>query len=107
MVKNDISSGVVHKVPDDLREALISSNKALSAWELLTPLARNEWICWVTFVKKEETRKEHIVRLVTDLQKGKKRPCCWIGCIHRTDKAVSPSVQYILLRRQTKNSKKS
>lgn len=102
MAKTNISSGVVHEVPEDLRKALISSEKVLSAWELLTPLARNEWICWVTFVKKDETRKEHIVRLVSDLQKGKKRPCCWIGCIHRKDKKISPSVQGILSNRQRK-----
>ena len=92
----DISSGVVHKVPADLREALSSTAKALVAWEALTPLARNEWICWVTFVKKEETRIDHIKRLVIELQEGKRRPCCWLGCIHRTDKQISPSVQAML-----------
>jgi len=51
MTKKDISSGVVHKVPEDLKEALVSDPKALAVWEGLTPLARNEWICWVIFVK--------------------------------------------------------
>jgi len=93
-----ISSGVVHQVPEDVREALSPDAKAVVAWENLTPLARNEWICWVTFVKKDETRKLHITRLVSELKEGKRRPCCWIGCIHRTDKAVSPSVQAALKR---------
>ena len=66
MSKN-ISNGVAHTVPDDLKDALISDSKALTVWEGLTPLARNEWICWVTLVKKEETRKEHIKRLTTKL----------------------------------------
>jgi len=82
MTKN-ISEGVVHKVPTDLHEALISDPKALAKWESLTPLACNEWICWTTFVKKEETRKNHVKRTVSELKDGKRRPCCWMGCVHR------------------------
>ncbi len=101
MTKN-ISSGVAHKLPADLREALLSDSKALAAWESLTPLARNEWICWATFVKKQETRKEHVERVAKQLKEGKRRPCCWIGCIHRTDKSISPSIQYFLNKRSQK-----
>lgn len=96
----DILSGIVHKVPKDLKEALISDSKALTLWESLTPLARNEWICWATLVKKEETRNDHIKRVVVELKQGKRRPCCWIGCIHRKDKKISPSVQGILKKRK-------
>ena len=78
-----ISSGVVHPVPADLRKTLHSSSAVLDAWNTLTPLGRNEWICWITFFKKPETRKNHIERLRTDLVKGKRRPCCWPGCPHR------------------------
>jgi uncharacterized protein YdeI (YjbR/CyaY-like superfamily) len=99
MSTKNISSGVVHKVPMDLRGALTSDSKALTKWEGLTPLARNEWICWITFVKKEETRKEHVQRTVKQLKEGKRRPCCWLGCIHRKDKKISPSVQAILNKR--------
>jgi|SRR3989344_3452567 len=102
MTKKNISSGVVHKVPADLRVALTSNPKALAVWESLTPLARNEWICWVEFVKKEETRNEHVKRVRTELLEGKRRPCCWLGCIHRTDKAISPSVQWALRNKQPK-----
>lgn len=91
-----ISSGTVHEIPEDLRTTLRGDQQALKLWEDLTPLARNEWICWVTFVKKEETRKEHVKRVVSELKEGKRRPCCWIGCIHRTDKPISRSVQGIL-----------
>ncbi len=105
MVKKEIESGTVHKMPLDLQKPLTSDKLALVAWNNLTPLARNEWICWVTFVKKAETRKEHIDRLVNELKKGKRRPCCWIGCIHRTDKSVSPSVQGILDKRSKKTKK--
>ena len=76
MTKKDISEGVVHTVPADLREALTSDQKALTVWESLTPLARNEWICWVTFVKKQETRKEHVERVRIELKEGIRRPCC-------------------------------
>lgn len=89
-------------MPVDLRDALTSDMKALTVWESLTPLARNEWICWVTFVKKDETRKDHVKRTVSELKEGMRRPCCWIGCIHRTDKAISPSVKYVLSKRSKK-----
>jgi uncharacterized protein YdeI (YjbR/CyaY-like superfamily) len=99
MNKKQTLNGAVHKVPEDLKNALTSDIKALTAWANLTPLARNEWICWVTFVKKEETRKDHIKRTVNELKEGKRRPCCWLGCIHRTDKKISPSVKAILNRK--------
>lgn len=97
-----VTSGVVHKVPEDLRKALISDPRAHALWESLTPLARNEWICWTTLVKKEETRSEHVKRVVSELKDGMRRPCCWIGCIHRKDKQISPSVKAILSRRSHK-----
>ena len=78
-----ISGGVVHKLPGDLRKALASDSKALQKWNDITPLARNEWICWVESVKKDETRKEHVRRVCPELKKGKRRPCCWAGCNHR------------------------
>lgn len=100
--KAPLASGTVHTVPSDVRQALASDSKALAAWEDLTPLARNEWLCWITFVKKEETRKDHVRRLTSELKEGMRRPCCWLGCIHRKDKAVSPSVKAILKGRSKK-----
>ena len=81
--QDKISSGVVHKLPEDLRKALTSSPSALAVWEDITPLARNEWICWVISVKKPETRRQHVMRVRNELIKGKRRPCCWVGCMHR------------------------
>ncbi|MBI2135271.1 YdeI/OmpD-associated family protein [Candidatus Woesearchaeota archaeon] len=81
--KKEISTGVAHKVPAELRKALTSSSAVRDAWNDLTPLARNEWICWVTSVKKEETRRHHIERVCAELLDGKRRPCCWPGCPHR------------------------
>ena len=104
MPRKDISSGTVHDLPDDLRTALASDAEALAAWEDLTPLARNEWICWAISVKKPETRQEHVERVRAELKEGMRRPCCWYGCIHRTDKPISPSVQYVLSRRAKKGA---
>ncbi len=78
-----VAKGVVHVVPHDLRNALTQKAVVREVWNTLTPLARNEWICWTISVQKPETRKAHIVRIVEDLQKGKRRPCCWAGCPHR------------------------
>lgn len=78
-----LASGVAHVIPPDLRAALLSKPAITDAWNSLTPLARNEWICWTISVKKAETRQQHIDRIRTDLQNGKRRPCCWAGCIHR------------------------
>ncbi|OGF70854.1 hypothetical protein A3C73_00235 [Candidatus Giovannonibacteria bacterium RIFCSPHIGHO2_02_FULL_44_11] len=69
-------------MPEDLRKAIVSMSKARSAREDITPLARNEWVCWVTSVKKPETRRLHVERVRTELIKGKRRPCCWAGCPH-------------------------
>lgn len=106
MANSTISSGTFHKLPEDLKKVLLSDRKALATWENITPLARNEWICWTISVKREETRKEHIERTRTELKEGVRRPCCWIGCIHRTDKPISASAQYVLDKRsKSKNSK--
>ena len=99
MTKKRVSSGGVHELPEDLRTALLSDSQALALWEDLTPLARNEWICWTISVKRPDTRREHVERVVSELKEGMRRPCCWIGCIHRTDKAISPSVQWVLSKR--------
>lgn len=100
MFNKKISSGTAHKVPEDLKKMLTSDSKILTLWNDLTPLARNEWICWVISVKREETREEHIKRMKEELKDGMKRPCCWYGCIHRKDKKVSKSVQGILAKRK-------
>ena len=93
-----LSSGTAHSIPTDLRKALTSDSKALVAWEDITPLARNEWICWAISVKTPEKRKEHVSRVVSELKGGMRRPCCWVGCTHRKDKKLSPSQKFVLAR---------
>jgi Bacteriocin-protection, YdeI or OmpD-Associated len=74
---------VVHTLPADLRKALIANATALDAWKNITPLARNEFICWVEDAKQETTRERRIRRTQEELDEGQRRPCCWRGCKHR------------------------
>ncbi|HVM76767.1 MAG TPA: YdeI/OmpD-associated family protein [Candidatus Paceibacterota bacterium] len=95
-----ISGGVAHPLPADLKKALASDPKALALWEDITPLARNEWICWTIAPKSPEKREEHINRVRSELKEGMRRPCCWIGCTHRTDKKLSRSQKWVLARKK-------
>jgi hypothetical protein len=97
-----ISGGVAHALPPDLRKALTADPAALADWEDLTPLSRNEWICWTISVRTPEKRKEHVRRVVSELKEGKRRPCCWYGCVHRKDKPLSPSLVFLVGRRSSK-----
>lgn len=83
MTQPEISSGVVHDLPADLRKTLLASPKALATWEDITPLARNEWICWIESAKKPATWEKRIAWGCENLHAGKRRPCCWAGCPHR------------------------
>ena len=97
-----LAQGTVHQVPDDLRAALVADPAILSLWQGLTPLGRNEFICWVEDAKQAATRARRIVRTGEELMEGKKRPCCWVGCIHRTDKAPSKWQQDVLIDKKKK-----
>lgn len=88
MTTQKVTTDFLHKMPSDLNIVLKSNKDVLGLWGKLTPLARNEWICWVTIVKKKETRIEHLQRLCEDLRRGKRRPCCWPGCPHRQSNAL-------------------
>lgn len=83
MPETELPGGTIHDLPRDLREELRSVPAALSAWQDITPLARNEWICWVESAKKSETRAKRIRQAGENLADGKRRPCCWPGCPHR------------------------
>jgi uncharacterized protein YdeI (YjbR/CyaY-like superfamily) len=83
----EILKGTLHPIPEDMFKSLTSDEVLVSLWNSLTPLARNEWICYVTIVKKAETRAGHIERLRADILAGKKRPCCWPGCPHHRPSA--------------------
>ena len=91
------AQGTVHVAGEDLESAIRFDPEVLALWQGLTPLGRNEFICWVDDAKQAATRQRRIGRTAEELREGKKRPCCWVGCIHRTDKAPSPWQQAVLI----------
>lgn len=74
---------VPHAVPADVKKMLAASSKAKAVWDTITPLARNEWVCWITSGKLAETRKIRLEKAESKLSGGMRRPCCWEGCAHR------------------------
>jgi uncharacterized protein YdeI (YjbR/CyaY-like superfamily) len=95
-----VAGGVAHPMPADLKEAILANKAVLALWQGITPLARNEWICWVISGKKAETRDVRIKKAISKMKGGMRRPCCWIGCIHRADKPMSASVKWALSRKK-------
>ena len=83
MSKKETSTSAVHKIPTDFRTAIESDSAVKDIWPTITPLAKNEWICWVTSAKKDETRSRRIVVGLDQMRNGMRRPCCWAGCPHR------------------------
>lgn len=86
MAKKEFTNGPVHKLPEDFKKAINSDSAVKKLWEDITPLARNEWICWVISCKLEETRDRRIAVGLDKMRKGMRRPCCWMGCSHRLKK---------------------
>ncbi len=93
----ELAQGTVHTVGPDLEAALRSDAEALALWQAITPLGRNEFLCWVEDARQARTRERRIGRMLEELREGKTRPCCWAGCIHRTDKAPSGWQQAVLI----------
>jgi uncharacterized protein YdeI (YjbR/CyaY-like superfamily) len=83
MLTESLSTGTVHKLPADMRTAILGDKQMRQMWESITPLARNEWICWTITCAKPETRVKHILVMKDKMYKGERRPCCWAGCLHR------------------------
>ena len=65
------------KVPADLRKALAAAPKAKALWSDITPIARKDWIHWITSAKRQETRARRIVNACDMLASGKRRVCCF------------------------------
>jgi len=79
--------GILHELTPDIEKVLKEDTELLTRWNSLTPIQRNEWICWITIVKKEATRVGHIQQMMEQLQQGERQPCCWPGCPHRRPSA--------------------
>lgn len=65
------------RVPADLRSALAAAPQAKAAWSDITPVARRDWIQWITSAKKVETRARRIENACDMLASGKRRVCCF------------------------------
>lgn len=92
-----LAQGTVHQAGTDLEAAIRANPTVFAIWQRLTPLGRNEFICWVEDAKQMATRRRRIERTCEEVRDGKKRPCCWAGCIHRTDKAPGRWQQAVLI----------
>ncbi len=79
-----LPGGTVHSMPADLQKAIIANKSVLALWQDITPLARNEWICWIISGKLTETRNIRIKKAISKMKSGMRRPCCWAGCPHRS-----------------------
>jgi hypothetical protein len=103
MMTNVFSHGTVHEAREDLQAAVRSNPKTFALWQSLTPLGRNEFICWVDDAKQPKTRQRRIERTFGELLEGKRRPCCWAGCIHRPEKAPGQWQQAVLIDKQKRS----
>ncbi len=99
---DDFRHGTVHRARKDLQAVVRSDPNIFALWQNLTPLGRNGFICWVDDAKQAKTRQRRIERTREELLEGKKRPCCWAGCIHRADKAPSRWQQAVLIDKKQK-----
>jgi hypothetical protein len=85
------------RVPLDLNTALRKAGKAQRLWTTITPMARREWIRWVSSAKQGETRDRRIENACDMLAKGKRRPCCFPGINWVTKDHVSPNETWLPL----------
>lgn len=83
IIKKSLTTGFLHIIPKDFNKMFSSFPAVKIIWEDITPLAKNEWICWIQSAKKVETRDRRIKIMCENLIVGKRRPCCWAGCTHR------------------------
>lgn len=65
------------RVPVDLRKALAATPEARAVWSDITPIARRDWIAWITSAKRSETRARRVQSACEMLAAGKRRVCCF------------------------------
>lgn len=93
-------------VPDDLRAALAAAPEAQALWEVVTPMARREWVRWIASAKQAQTRQKRIEVGIDKLSKGMRRPCCFPGLNWVTKDHVSPEETWIALPNSKPKAKK-
>ena len=94
------------RVPMDLRKALAAAPLAQALWAEITPMARQNWILWISSAKQPETRRSRIEKACDMLASGKRRVCCfgglnWLRKDHATaaEHGFSCRTQKIVFRR--------
>jgi len=85
------------RVPMDLRKALEAAPSVQALWAEITPMARREWILWISSAKQEETRRRRIETACDMLASGKRRPCCFPGINWRTKAHVTSDETWLPL----------
>jgi hypothetical protein len=81
------------RVPADLRKALAAATAARAQWTSITPVARRDWIHWITSGKKAETRERRIRTACEMLASGKRNACCFdrSGIYSKASSAPEPA----------------
>jgi hypothetical protein len=80
-VADALLGGTAHTLPDDLRATLAADAAASGLRQGLTPLGRNEFICWVEDAKQPATRVRRIVRTLEEWPKASAaRAVGWAAC---------------------------
>ncbi|PWH06438.1 hypothetical protein DEO23_05560 [Brachybacterium endophyticum] len=64
-------------VPEDLDAALAEANDIGEVWKDITPMARWEWVRWVSATKNPDTRARRVDVSIDKMRHGKRRPCCF------------------------------
>lgn len=72
------------RVPMDLRQALAAASPTQALWPEVTPLARRDWILWISSAKQPETRGRRIEKACDMLASRPRGAWEWAG---RTDVA--------------------
>jgi uncharacterized protein YdeI (YjbR/CyaY-like superfamily) len=65
------------RIPADLRKALAAAPHARVLWSDITPVARRDWIHWITSTKRSETRARRVENACSMLAAGKRRVRCF------------------------------
>ncbi|MCI0589123.1 MAG: YdeI/OmpD-associated family protein [Planctomycetes bacterium] len=67
------------RVPLELRKSLAAAPLAQASWADITPMARRDWVLWISTAKQPETRMRRIEKACDMLGSGKRRVCCFPG----------------------------
>src|SRR5699024_10835462 len=87
--------------PAELVRALATHADAQATWDATTPLARRDWVLWITTAKKPETRLKRIRDACDKLAKGNRRVCCFPGLNWLTRDHVKPEQTWMPLPKRT------